>query len=64
MVASGVEPEGIHPTQAATWWWAATGDRNIILLENTMSCHSLTPKTNLPHLSRCLQIHKLGLFDP
>lgn len=29
-----------------------------------MPGHSPTPNTFLPHLRRCLQIHKLGLFDP
>lgn len=60
----GVRGCASNPGWESIWCGAAAGDRNITLLENTMPCHSLTPQTSPPHLSRCLQIHKLGLFDP
>ena len=66
VIGGGMEPEDAHPTPCGerTWWGTPAADSNIILLENAMPCHFVTPKTFLPRLGRCLQIHKLGLFDP
>lgn len=60
-----MESEDVHPTQAGK----ASGAELPLVTEISpywrIPClATLTPQTSPPHLSRCLQIHKLGLFDP